>query len=631
MIQHSYTCCGDVLADLQFALREHFGYGLGWWEGVLLCIITNILRLSSVACGTVFLRGPRALDTSNQNITDFLSSIPSDETTLDLSRNSLTILHLNLFVSLTHLTTLILDENKISTIEPGAFNGTYRLQHLYLSLNMLDTIQACVFLPHTDLIELKLDQNEITTIEQRAFEGLSNLQYLTLYKNSLDTVGSSDFSNLTNLKVLELHSNQISELHEDSFKALFNLESLLLQHNKLEYIRSEHFSALTNLELLQLEGNLITTLENGSFHNLVKLEQLYLHHNKLNFIDPSTFSSLSDLVFLWLEDNVIETLEQGIFDRLVKLQDLSISWNKLKTIPSTCLSGLTNLKKLWLHENVITTLENGSFHNLFKLKELHLYHNVLESLRENMFISLNYLTILTLYRNRIDTIDNGTFNGLFRLRHLILHTNRLIAIPDLSDTHALSVLNLDLNPIQTISSKNIKQMRNVTGLYFLGARVNHLPPFSNLQKLRRIRLDDMGSNHPPHHVLDGINTLTFIKLAQNKMAYFPNIGGSKNILTELYLHHNRIYHIPSLKPYKRLAVLELSHNYITMVQEDHLSHMGPGHVNLYWNHIPCLRQMCWLRRRSLRVTVRPTCVEGNWEKLDTLYICEGWWNAQIVQ
>ena len=316
--------------------------------------------------------------------------------------------------------------------------------------------------------------------------------------------------------------------------------------------------------------------------------------------------------------NSISRIHEDVFHALVQTIYLYLSTNKLQVIKATHFSALTNLHMLSMASNEITTIENASLH-------LHSYLNELVVLRKSMFNSLNRLYYLYLDQYRITTIENGTFNGLFSLRHLSLHSNSLTAVPDLSETHVLSNLYLRLHPIQSITAKSIRQLRNVTDLDFARARVPNLPSFLNLRKLRTASLEAMGSNHTPHHVLKGIDTLTSVNLNMNKLVYFPDLGGSRYALTTLKLAKNRIYHIPNLEPYTRLSFLELSYTYIAMIPEGHHSHMRSESVKLCWNPIPCARQLCWLKRGdvSLKVEISPCRERNSLENIGRSYICEG--------
>lgn len=68
--------------------------------------------------------------------------------------------------------TLILVNNKITTIHPKAFSSLGKLQRLYLSKNLLKDVP--VNMPKS-LQELRIHENEIVKIKKASFQGMSNV------------------------------------------------------------------------------------------------------------------------------------------------------------------------------------------------------------------------------------------------------------------------------------------------------------------------------------------------------------------------------------------------------------------------------------------------------------------------
>ena len=352
---------------------------------------------------------------------------------------------------------------------------------------------------------------------------------------------------------------------------------------------------------------------------------LNLSCNDFTIIRANAFSSLTNLTIIRLDQNQISTIEPGAFNGRFPLQYLHLNVNILEVIRQNVFSSLTDLKELWLDHNKIKTLEKGAFNGLSNLLRLYLHYNALEVILPERFISLEQLTHLWLCVNKIEVIENGSFVGLLRLRYICLHNNKLVHVPNLSDLRNLVYIHLTGNIIQSLSAENIKQMKNVTSLHFGSPYMKSLPSLSTLWNLRYVTIYNMLLKRVPRHVLNGVDTLTTINLSRNKLTHIPELGGSVIILEVLYLHTNRIYYIPNLKPYMKLRHLDLRWNYITMLPEGYLSQMGSGHVSLDSNPIPCVRQLCWLVTSDLRVVL--TCRDGtNWKKLDPSYICEGWLN-----
>ncbi|MEG4105266.1 leucine-rich repeat domain-containing protein, partial [Microcoleus sp. S13_C5] len=157
--------------------------------------------------------------------------------------------------SLTNLTTLNLDWNKISDI---SFLGSL-----------------------TNLTTLNLDWNKISDI---SFLGsLTNLTTLNLMKNQISDISFLD--SLTNLTELLLNYNQISDI--SSVGSLTNLTTLDLSRNKITEINA--LRSLTNLTKLDLRFNQITEI--NALRSLTNLTKLDLRANRI--IDISVLGELA--------------------------------------------------------------------------------------------------------------------------------------------------------------------------------------------------------------------------------------------------------------------------------------------------------------------------------------------------
>ena len=84
---------------------------------------------------------------------------------LDLSNNDLRNLLKGIFVGLTRLSRLNLEENrKLHTIDAGAFKELIRLQTLYLLNHLITQLQNYQFEDLMSLRKLNLSRNQITMI-----------------------------------------------------------------------------------------------------------------------------------------------------------------------------------------------------------------------------------------------------------------------------------------------------------------------------------------------------------------------------------------------------------------------------------------------------------------------------------
>ena len=128
-------------------------------------------------------------------------------------------------------TTLILNNNKITKIEDGAFNNLIYLKQLYLNDNQITKIENGIFNELSNLEELYLNDNQITKIMPRSFRNLYSLKILNLCNNNITTLNNQEFFNLNSLKNLDLSNNKITDINSKAFYNMHKLQYLDLLNN----------------------------------------------------------------------------------------------------------------------------------------------------------------------------------------------------------------------------------------------------------------------------------------------------------------------------------------------------------------------------------------------------------------
>lgn len=200
---------------------------------------------------------------------------------------------------------LSLQNNWISSIEPGDFHGLSRLRSLNLNLN------------------------SITSIEEGDFRGLSELSFLDLNFNQIASVDQGDFAELPSLSALDLSGNGIVRIADGAFSSLSQLNSLSLSLNRIESVSADHFAGLSLLRSLDLAENPLTTIGNGSFEATPNLRSLNLWGSQVESIQRDSFVGLHGLNSLWLAENQITMIEGGAFRGMDELRMLDLRGNSL--------------------------------------------------------------------------------------------------------------------------------------------------------------------------------------------------------------------------------------------------------------------------------------------------------------
>ncbi|XP_034179885.2 remoulade isoform X2 [Osmia lignaria lignaria] len=129
------------------------------------------------------------------------------------------------------------------------------LVQLDLSKNNIYAIEINIFKNLTNLRRLNLSQNDITSIGEGCFNGLGNLERLDLSKNQISKVDAYTFRKLPNLKRLDLSGNNITAVRPSLFHDLLILERLKLNDNKLTTLKEGTFYGLKSLKQLDLSNN----------------------------------------------------------------------------------------------------------------------------------------------------------------------------------------------------------------------------------------------------------------------------------------------------------------------------------------------------------------------------------------
>ena len=219
-----------------------------------------------------------------------------------------------------NLQTLLLQGNKLATIESRMLMGLDKLKYLYLQKNQLTEVPSD-FVYHHKLERLDLSTNQITQLETYAFSLLTDLKYLHLQQNKIFKIQDNAFDNLRSLEWLELMENKIETLNESMFYELRSLIHLDLNFNNISLIQEGAFNGLDNLKRLSLEHTKLTSLTPGMFKGLPVLGELYIGYNYIQEIQPGAIPSTIDKLSL-VYSHQLKKLENESLSRLPDLNEV---------------------------------------------------------------------------------------------------------------------------------------------------------------------------------------------------------------------------------------------------------------------------------------------------------------------
>ena len=372
--------------------------------------------------------------------------------------------------------------------------GTLQMQNQGLS-----SLKAGDFEGLTALTFLNLELNSLASLPEGLFVGLSSLQYLSLNHNQLTELPAGTLAELSALKRLRLESNDLAHLPASVFAGLSNLEELLLDWNRLTALPADLFVDLTSLRILSLYDNDLGELPDGLFSNLADLEHLQLPANELAELPAGLFAGLSKLKILNLGYNPVTEFPDGLFAGLSSLQELSLSGIHLAELPENTFFGLSNLQVLELNKGQFVTLPAGLFAGLAKLETLTLFNAQLTSLPPGSFSGLSNLQELNLYANQLSELPAGLFAGLASLQRLFLGRNQFTGLPPglFSGLSALEELSLNHNQMSSLPDNIFTGLASLETLNLAGNRVDPLPLSLSLEKAGDSRFKAVASAGAP--------------------------------------------------------------------------------------------------------------------------------------
>lgn len=139
---------------------------------------------------------------------------------------------------------------------------------------------------------LTLDNNAITDIQDGAFDGLDDLFEINLNHNRL--VKFPVFKTISPLKRLYLNNNKIKELSLMSLKNLPELQRLELDETSITEIPAHTFNHNKKLYKLSLKKSSLTRIDDKAFVDS-NLQELYLQGTKITSLAPAGLDRLEKL------------------------------------------------------------------------------------------------------------------------------------------------------------------------------------------------------------------------------------------------------------------------------------------------------------------------------------------------
>ena len=319
---------------------------------------------------------------------------------LQLRNKGLTTLKAGDFKYLSGLRTLWLDDNQLTHLPAGVFDGTMTSLHtIHLENNKLRTSDPSVF-------------NEVPTVPDNAFQALS--VYLT--GNELDTLPADMFTGLTTRQITLVSPSQFNDNPDSSGSD----EPTANAKMTVSLVRDGNTLALhipsgtpSDLNVQLYIGGTFTAVpmkvgQTGTTHTFAGSST-----QSVTFSSQALRSTTAGNIGL---DYVTTTatLEDGICNRTAAVQTAliaQVSASVCSNVTMTMLNGITGLD---LSDSDIGTLLPHDFLGLGRVTTLNLSDNQLttQAVPPSIFTPLTALIALDLSGNELLTLPDGIFEGV---------------------------------------------------------------------------------------------------------------------------------------------------------------------------------------------------------------------------
>lgn len=236
---------------------------------------------------------------SSNLLTAVPASVDSNTRVINISFNSISTLKNKDFVNLTHLETVLLNDNDVSRLEPYVFHRTKRLLHLNLNNNNIVEINLNLLQSLKQLRYLYLQNNIIQYIHPKLFVHNANLVMLDVSGNRIHKFEPKTFQNNPILSWVNVKGNPLTLPLE--WKTLFDGTLNVLDIQFCDFPNSS-ISAFQNVPSVNLIGTKYTTVLNlgefMSFQNTFELdlnEIAYLRMKQFYGLNRYSFESVNTM------------------------------------------------------------------------------------------------------------------------------------------------------------------------------------------------------------------------------------------------------------------------------------------------------------------------------------------------
>ncbi|XP_016278651.1 toll-like receptor 2 [Monodelphis domestica] len=458
---------------------------------------------------------------------------------------------------------------------------TEAVRQLDLSFNKISHIRELDLRNCVNLEALLLQSNRIRSIDPDSFQFLRNLKHLDLSSNSLSYLSPSWFNSLSSLRVLYLHKNPYQRLGQSPlFSHLPSLRVLKVgSYDRFSELQKQDFEGLRELEDLEIEAAYFQKYEPGSLKSIHKINHLALSIRKPNLLPDILVDLASSLQYLEfrktnlgefnfsMPPNTPSPLIEKIILREVIVTDksfidilkmFSYASELLEIVLEDCiLNGLGLWEEDFIseihHEVKVETIiiRRLRIGNFFLFRDLSPVYSLLQGIKR-----------ITLTSSKVFLVPCDLSKSLKSLEYFDL-SDSLMSEGALENSAcegawpSLHTLNLSQNKFESLKTMGelLLTVKNLTHLDISKNNLDSMPDSCQWPgKLKYLNI----SSTKTYTVTSCIpQTLEILDISNNQLSDF-NLNLPH--LKELYLSKNKLKTLPDAAHFPHLVVMNISQN-----------------------------------------------------------------------
>lgn len=161
---------------------------------------------------------------------------------------------------------LKIDLTNFTHLTKTFFEGCSHVESVLLNYNKVDTIDFDAFEPVTNLKIIEMQYNEFVSLPAGLFSQNKNLESLTICSRNITSLPSGFLSNLPNLRDIRINC-RLTTIPNDLIHGSQNIEIINLEDNELTSIPRDFLLNHSKLKTIQLYGNKLPVYPDDYFYN----------------------------------------------------------------------------------------------------------------------------------------------------------------------------------------------------------------------------------------------------------------------------------------------------------------------------------------------------------------------------